>query len=591
MPHQNETSLNTTERRKRFRQISHVKNWLQTLSPKGIGVAAPIVLALNEWASGDAPLFALMSRIANALEVAGLIDPAREASRKALAECPSQPDLIAQRARLEFKAGNDAVAVKYAEECLSMDSTNLEALFVLEELSDYASLVPAISAILLKHQEWGKVHDRWTEKLSKHPESTAIVTFLQAWINTNGSKRKPAVHLGTALLGDRQFEKASQMLVNLWKTNRDMDCYIGEYRKINPEDREAEDKILSKIISALSREEDFNGRVILSEFNGRPPDRVLYLGQELHGPGLQNDIGCHLCRAAAMAGCTLMFDSDPSLFDMPRLRISDTERTSRINDLLGRIRNIRPQVIVLDCCWNSLPGDLRPRQLRSLKEEIGCRVLCLIRDAQSLSVDYVRYWSEAADGLIILDPLSPVFHQNNSDLSRLSKVFPVPVTVTPPVDPVRGLLFIGSLFQPHRSMLIASLLEASHDISVIVGPERLRQAKTQDEYRDLIASSLAALNVAVHAPAEMLITGRCWETIAAGSVLLEQEGSGLNRFFIPYRHYIPWNNPNEIAAACRVLKRDPALRRSIINSAQRWADTHYSPRRVWLAMMAHAFNT
>ncbi|MBV5324345.1 MAG: hypothetical protein J0626_03215, partial [Rhodospirillaceae bacterium] len=67
---------------------------------------------------------------------------------------------------------------------------------------------------------------------------------------------------------------------------------------------------------------------------------------------------------------------DPVLTGPDRPRLSDQERASRILSLVEHLRTTRPQVMILDCCWTLMRGDLDPQTLAQVKAETGTRLLC-----------------------------------------------------------------------------------------------------------------------------------------------------------------------------------------------------------------------
>ena len=183
-----------------------------------------------------------------------------------------------------------------------------------------------------------------------------------------------------------------------------------------------------------------------------------------------------------------------------------------------------------------------------------------------------------------------MFEAGNADLAAKTLIIPVPAAPLPETQqpPRHGLTFIGGLGQIHRPILIGGLLTAGIDFTAVIGEMRRRRAPDLESYAALLADSRAVLNIAVHHQDQRLITGRIWETIAAGGLLLEQAGSGITTFFTPYRHYLPWGGIADIVQACRFLERHDDLRRAMIASARDWSARHYAPDKVWQALMSLA---
>lgn len=578
--------------------VDAIRAWLTSLGLKDL--PSTLTAMITECEAGNLPVALLWSQLAKIFQSDGLLDNAREAAERALNAAPAMVNLRAHLARLEFETGNNATAQMLANSCRTADPSDLNVALLLSEMFADPNMIAMTSALMVwrscsnvKYAEWGVEQVSWVKLLrdvGTNAATEAAASFILTWVKAHGSDSKSLIQLATVMLELGRYDEAGPLLCNLWRHNHVVfDPVIGPFTAGGPPDAKAVDTLRRHVITALNQPEEDLPIHSLPVMAGALPDRVMYLGPQIIGLGFPNDVAFHLTRAANAADRHLSFDSDLTLFGSERLRISDAERSRRIDAMACRLRTVRPQVLILDCCWPPTPGHLDPLGLIALKAEIGCRVLCLFRDAHSSILDYIRHWTAAADGVVFFDPLSSALLPKNSDIACKAIAFPVPVLMANPVPlPSRGLLFIGSLAQYHRSMLIGALLVAGLDFTAIVGNERLRLAPDYDAYSKLLASSRAVLNIAVHHEHERLVTGRCWETIAVGGLLLEQAGSGLNRFFAPYRHYIPWTSHGDIATAYRFLEREDELRQAMIASAQNWAARHYSPKQVWSALMALA---
>jgi hypothetical protein len=96
------------------------------------------------------------------------------------------------------------------------------------------------------------------------------------------------------------------------------------------------------------------------------------------------------------------------------------------------------------------------------------------------------------------------------------------------------------------------------------------------------------LNVSRHGPGQHLVTGRVWETVAAGALLIEQDNPATAHYFVPYRHYLPWRSIEEIVHLAHFIERRPDAIARIAGDAHAWASARYGADRFWSTLLDHA---
>ncbi|CAA7615576.1 glycosyltransferase [Magnetospirillum sp. SS-4] len=571
-------------------EADSARAWIAAAAPPDM--AASLGASVGEWAEGNLPVFALWRFLGRRLGSAGLLDPARDAARRAVAAADGDPLPLAELARLDFAAGDDTAARALAERVPAGHPSRLDARLLLAEMSDRpdTGLAAEIAGLLHARPDWGDAHELWHRLLRRHGLEDAA-GFLMGWMKACGAGPTPLMHMAQILLEGGHADQAAPILANLWRANEDsLGPVIGRHHAAIPPDPAAEADLRHRIEAAQALPEDGLPIHPLPTPPSRLPERVLYVGPDQTGtsPSFPNDLAQHLGDAARAAGGSMAHYADPAITGPDRPRMTDAARAGRIAAFIDHLRRTRPQVVILDCCWSPMRGDIDPAALAAVKAETGLSLLCLFRDAQEPSISLIRHWAALADGLILPDPFSPVFDAANADLAAKALVIPIPAPFgpEPPPQPRHGLLFIGGLGQFHRPILVGALTETGIDFTAILGTRRRELAPDLAAYAALLADSRAVLNIAVHHRDQRLITGRVWETIAAGGLLLEQTGSATPRFFQPYRHYLPWSDMADIVHACRMLAANDDLRRTIIASARDWSARHYAPARVWGALMA-----
>lgn len=268
-------------------------------------------------------------------------------------------------------------------------------------------------------------------------------------------------------------------------------------------------------------------------------------------------------------------------------RGSDEAAAERVSAFKAHLADHRPDIVILDCAYRPGLRGLKPAGIRALCDRLGVRLVCLMRDAMAGNMDYLPLWAEAADRLLIFDPASPIrvdprfAHKVMLGFSQTQHLSP------PPLAQGSDLLFLGSDSYGVRNMLLSVLATSDDlDFTAITGARRAQDCPDFESYAARLGQAGAVLNVAAHARAEFLVTGRVFEAIALGTVLLEQDNPATRAYFTPWRHFLPWTNVADIVQLARFIKRNPAVAERIRTEARRWLDLNYDCGRFWRALFS-----
>jgi hypothetical protein len=80
---------------------------------------------------------------------------------------------------------------------------------------------------------------------------------------------------------------------------------------------------------------------------------------------------------------------------------------------------------------------------------------------------------------------------------------------------------------------------------------------------------------------ESLLAFRCIELMLRGVVVLYEEGSFIDYFFIPYVHYIPVKNAPDMFLKAKYLLRNPELINSVSTNAKLYCQAKFSNKTFW----------
>ncbi len=405
--------------------------------------------------------------------------------------------------------------------------------------------------------------------------------------------------LALALLLDDRPTDAHDTFGQISKGAPDYVCsLIGEYESAIPSYSDAVDGEIRQKIDArfdavrsgtLGREPiplaagegDFSG---LS---------VMIVGPSRTNRFFPNDCVDQYVATGIECGISVRAYSDDVIVYGSEARCSDAAARKHLADFATAVEDERPYVLMLDCGFASNPRTITPAFIHDLRQRCACRVVCLMRDCLDDNVAITEEWITVADTLVVGDPKAAIYSDKYRDLH--AKVLTLPTIPTERAlyhgDGARRdlpLTFIGSVFHPSRPMVLSALLTADVAFEAVFGDRRRDVAPTKEGYVAFLRRSRATLIISVHSETERLVTARVWQAIACGTVLVEQENEGTASFFVPYLHYLPWNNVADIVQTARLLEKNDDYRKRIARAGSDWYLQHYNAARLWTTLLEHA---
>ena len=96
---------------------------------------------------------------------------------------------------------------------------------------------------------------------------------------------------------------------------------------------------------------------------------------------------------------------------------------------------------------------------------------------------------------------------------------------------------------------------------------------SEKKYVFYLSSSRVVLNLSARAaPGVRVLAGRGVEAIASQCLLVEEQNRSIEKMFIPYKHFIPFNSVKELSITLKFIKLHPDL----VELISREAFYHYS---------------
>jgi len=104
---------------------------------------------------------------------------------------------------------------------------------------------------------------------------------------------------------------------------------------------------------------------------------------------------------------------------------------------------------------------------------------------------------------------------------------------------------------------------------------------SDEDYVQFLNRSKITLNFSKTTAGAHQLKGRVIESILCGALLFESENEVTPRYLTPYRHYVPFTDPTDLAAKIRRYLGNDAARRAIVTAARAHVMENLSYRAWW----------
>lgn len=307
---------------------------------------------------------------------------------------------------------------------------------------------------------------------------------------------------------------------------------------------------------------------------------------------VESDIFYHFSRTAEAAGVSArVFEADPLLYDSDkRFPYGEGLIAAARRSLEAEIERFRPDILLFEGNFIPTSRTLDAAWLQEMRRRHGCRVATILTDCYDSTPNLYATWADASDVLILFNretthPLRS--RQPHKAFYACGIPFDERLFAASEEDKVDEMVLVGT---NHRSRAdLAGMIEA-HGIPVAAHLHMrfADEAPTTEEYAEILRRARMTFNSGrVEAMRSLaIVTGRCFEAILSGATLLEEAGSGLDNYFLPFVHYVPFANVAQLVLFSHFLRRNDDYRRRIAEQALAWHRRHYRSDRFWAALLA-----
>lgn len=261
-------------------------------------------------------------------------------------------------------------------------------------------------------------------------------------------------------------------------------------------------------------------------------------------------------------------------------------RERAVEEFRETVERLRPEIVLFDGSFIGADTFLNRKVVQSLRETAGASFFAYLHDSYGSAWERAEYWTPEVAGTLIFDPASiPASTPLHPKL--IPTPLPIAATFTAPKDAVRDkfLAFSGDRRKYLREFWLAFASSSGVPFSFRMHERRDPNEYSLASYIKMLFSSKVVLNFTRRSPTFSISTGRIFEGICSGNVVLEEACAATNEFFSPFVHYVPFANVEELASYSNFLFDNEEYRKAIAEMGQDWIREHFSSAHFWALIL------
>lgn len=314
----------------------------------------------------------------------------------------------------------------------------------------------------------------------------------------------------------------------------------------------------------------------------------------------KHELGVFIQTSAESVGLeTIFFPADPFLNPSA---IQPEQQYSELDRLGRTILSEKPDLVIFDDLCNQeatgeyLTPEVYQNVFRALKAQHPFKLVSLYPDSwMTKSWFTMEFASSFLDVAWPLNFCPPAAGAEIPGVKTFWAPIPYPEALFQegPTGKDISAAFVGSLFDYNSPRGIWLTLIKSRGIpcQLLLSTHTTggsRAGATPEEYAAFMSRLRVSVNFSARSTGRKIMTGRAWESIIARSLLLEEDNEEIKRFFVPFVHYVPFANIDELQAYLSYFARHEEARRAIAERGYRWFLQHFSKERIWSDLLATA---
>ncbi len=213
------------------------------------------------------------------------------------------------------------------------------------------------------------------------------------------------------------------------------------------------------------------------------------------------------------------------------------------------------------------------------------KIVGFIFDPWLLGAKAAEVWADTFD---LFWSLSPDFLSHHPPFSSKGFFAPFPHggDYGGPILPLKSRVsFVGSIsaYNWHRTLWRAAAEEFGLPIDIRQTSHRsdgLPVMESYLSYMRAIGDSTVSINFAMRNDLSLPITGRAFETLTSGALLIQENCPELDRYIIPGRHYLPFTTFHDLCAVINFVISQPSQAEEIRRSGNAFMREVYSDQKI-----------
>ena len=257
-----------------------------------------------------------------------------------------------------------------------------------------------------------------------------------------------------------------------------------------------------------------------------------------------------------------------------------------IVELRRELEAFRPDIIFFDGNFTGGRGGISVDDWLALKSSFDFKLVIWIGDIYPPKANNPLYWSSVADLIVAMNDHAYLTKaRQNCDVLIWPGVTVDPAVIGGQYDDARSIdiSFVGAR-KSYRDMWCSHLalggVQFHHQFTDQSGENSISLV----DYVDVLKASKIGFNSGLVSSRDHHTNFRLFETLSAGTALLQHDFPLLHSYFQPYVHYAPFDNIHEMLTTARFLLRHDDIRTTMAAEGQAWYRDNYGGRHFWAAV-------
>lgn len=310
---------------------------------------------------------------------------------------------------------------------------------------------------------------------------------------------------------------------------------------------------------------------------------------------IEADFKDHLLDTAVNAGAEVdFFPTDRCSY--PGASFDAILAKTELDLLSARVALFKPDVILIDGNYVPSAESLNPAWMEPLKVKHKFRVIVFIGDAWgSHWVPAADSWSEIADIVYHFAPETPIEKEGKFPEKLYWDGYPVNErNFFSDSEKNLDISFVGTYVSALRAFWLTVALKITNDLKLkhrlLPHKREAGVALTMEAYATVMRQSRTVLNFSTRIGPIKMMTGRTWQAISSGVVLLDESNQFTSAYFVPFVHFIPFSTSYELAYAIRFFAGNYEYARRIGEASNAFCRQYYSSTDIWSRLLGATYS-